>query len=714
MDADLALDLEVTPIALWLLQTRTDDFRQPEESHLDLAREAAQKKDVLAERLTGELRVLRDARTAAGFRALRRFWLPVIVGIVAGLAGVAALILAVNMVGETAQMVLLIVAAGCVVIVAASALGALLASSDARRRWAARRTTAEDLNEAFTDAVAELLREIILERTPVSKSWGSTFDSEFAPTLVGIGIRQAISSASYTELHQFVAEHPTSAIGIAGPRGVGKSTLMEKLIEQRRREAVGVRIPAPKRYEPGALIRLIHASVAQEILHPGAGLRSPVDPTRGRLQVLRRLATGFAFVAVVALIIFLWEIDSADRDSYGGSAGIRIGALTVLCIVAFGAWLGLLLRATWLTLWSLRRETILLPNSPNNTWRRAMKLANRELDYLRYTATSQSKSGTGVKLGLFNLTGEDQLSLAERQPTEADSVDRLRQFLRELTRVTEQRVVICVDELDKMDEPKDVVAVVNSIKDLFHVRGVHVLVSVSTDAMHSFAARGVLVRDVFDSAFDTVVEVRRLTSKESADLLARRATDFSFPAMYFCHAWSGGHPRDLIRAARGCVTYRAKERRPIALADVVDSVLLADVLAVLRATINKLTADVASAGLASDVVAFRDLVDEEAGPLHARIRGALQVTELPNNDGPVTEAGMLAAMLAPYLALAAQLSEFFSVARTPEQWRTDAVRDAVKLFAAAQVSLAGHPDEAKHAVDRARGTPAGVDTITAH
>jgi hypothetical protein len=220
--------------------------------------------------------------------------------------------------------------------------------------------------------------------------------------------------------------------------------------------------------------------------------------------------------------------------------------------------------------------------------------------------------------------------------------------------------------------------------------------------MHSFAARGVLVRDVFDSAFDTVVEVRRLSPAESADLLSRRATEFSFPAMYFCHAWSGGHPRDLIRAARSCVTYRARAGQPVPLGTVVDAVLLNDVLAVLRASTEKLHSDATTAKFVPDVLAFRDLLQEENAPLHSRIRSALQVADLPIIEGPATEASLMVQTITPYLQLAAIVSEFFSASRTPTQWKAAPVNQAVQQLATAQAAMSGHPAEAARAVQWAQ------------
>jgi hypothetical protein len=53
---------------------------------------------------------------------------------------------------------------------------------------------------------------------------------------------------------------------------------------------------------------------------------------------------------------------------------------------------------------------------------------------------------------------------------------------------------------------------VNGLKDLCHVTDTHFVVSVSEDALDSFALRGVPVRDVFDSSFDTVMRIRPFTA----------------------------------------------------------------------------------------------------------------------------------------------------------------------------------------------------------
>jgi hypothetical protein len=589
------------------------------------------------------------------------------------------------------------VAAIVVAIFVAQDLGQLARDRSAHRR------AMQQLEAAVEVQVAELLREIIKDRATQETIWGSTFDSVYAPTLVGVGVDNAVSSSTYDELVRFVEEHPTSAIGIAGPRGVGKSTLMEQLRTDPRLSPIGVRIPAPKRYEePGALVRLIHTNIATEVLGGEYRPRAATGRPNGILTAIRRAFAALLFLVAAMVLWTIWMVEDSKK-SYSESYGWRVGTLTVVCIALAGALIGILLRSIWRLLWQWREINTTGPQSSG----RAARRARRELDYLRYSSAVQAKSGVMWKTGILNISGEDQSTFTERQPTEADSVERLRQFLLDLTFLTRRPVVFCLDELDKIDKPDDVVSVINGIKDLFHLRQVHVLVSVSTDAMHSFAARGILVRDVFDSAFDMVVQVRRLSSEESIELLSRRATRFSVPAMLFCHTWAGGHPRDLIRAARACVTYRSRQQRSVTLAEVVDAVLLSDITDLLRAAVDRLSGNppgkvgAPPVDHVPQVLTFRDHLLDSTGPLYTRIQSGLRCVDLPDLATATGEASLLVRALRPYLELAARISEFFAEPRTPQQWQSDYVSKAVVALAEAQAALSLHPEESTRAVRRA-------------
>ena len=121
------------------------------------------------------------------------------------------------------------------------------------------------------------------------------------------------------------------------------------------------------------------------------------------------------------------------------------------------------------------------------------------------------------------------------------------------------RVTICIDELDKLESDDKAHLFLNEIKAIFGVQKVFYLVSVSENAISAFERRGLPFRDVFDSSFDTIVHVDYLTKDESKTLLKRRTTRIPEPFLCLCHCMSGGLPRDLIRACRDLLNTATEE-----------------------------------------------------------------------------------------------------------------------------------------------------------
>ena len=88
--------------------------------------------------------------------------------------------------------------------------------------------------------------------------------------------------------------------------------------------------------------------------------------------------------------------------------------------------------------------------------------------------------------------------------------------------------------------------------------------------MARFALRGLPMRDAFDSTFDTIVRMPRFELPDSRALLTRRVVAMPEVLVLFCHALSGGIPRDLIRFARQCLdNARAGDKTAIPTAIVV-------------------------------------------------------------------------------------------------------------------------------------------------
>jgi len=174
------------------------------------------------------------------------------------------------------------------------------------------------------------------------------------------------------------------------------------------------------------------------------------------------------------------------------------------------------------------------------------------------TAERTAGDNRKVSLSLNSVLGAERsqsVTLKARELGYADVVDRLGQVLSRLGSEQREggRVVVIIDELDKLPDVESLTNVINAIKDLLHTPRVHFLVSVSDEALASFELRGLQPRDAFDSSFDVIVEMARLTPDESVEFLESRIAAFPAPLARFCAVWAGGLPRDLIRAARGCI-----------------------------------------------------------------------------------------------------------------------------------------------------------------
>jgi KAP family P-loop domain len=380
--------------------------------------------------------------------------------------------------------------------------------------WRTSVKTAEGrLDQRLDIETPALIRQIMHEWDSDQRIWSSQFHSEVAPAMVELDMADTVSSATLKKLKQFIGTHHTSAIGIAGTRGSGKTTLMEQLRYDPELHSLSVRIPAPVYYNAHELLRLIHARLARAALgereRDQLGIRMAPSITR----LLRPLGKAAAVIAIAAILISLWVIEQEDLEWSSKDAGFRVGALSMLAICGLSVVGGLLASKAWK---ALRRRSELLAEPST-----VRALAMRQLDFLHWSIETQQTAKVGLDLEKFTAERESQLSRRERDVTHAESVDLLRDFLHDLARLSSRRLIlVCIDELDKISNPKHSVNMINGIKDLFHIPGVHFVVSVSTDAMHRFAARGVPLRDVFDSSFDVIMSMRRLSLRESRLLVS--------------------------------------------------------------------------------------------------------------------------------------------------------------------------------------------------
>ncbi|WP_143517493.1 P-loop NTPase fold protein [Pseudonocardia sp. MH-G8] len=173
----------------------------------------------------------------------------------------------------------------------------------------------------------------------------------------------------------------------------------------------------------------------------------------------------------------------------------------------------------------------------------------REIRYQQtYTATTSGRIASGGGgLVTVEVGAQKQASAARLSWSLPETIGELRKFLAELGRG--RRVIVGIDELDKISSSAQAVEFIDSIKVLFNIPGVFFMVSVSTEAMISFERRGIPFRDAFNSAFDDMYRLPYLGQRQTILLLRERVIDIPFSFGAVCHSAAGGLPRESIRYA---------------------------------------------------------------------------------------------------------------------------------------------------------------------
>jgi hypothetical protein len=405
-------------------------------------------------------------------------------------------------------------------------------------------TDAEKSYRQERGAALERLRESVVEpylRQMISEDQPS-FETTLAVARPG-GLSQSfdplyeIPTSATRRLRALIDAMPGGSVGVAGPRGVGKSTVLGSLCERARPEP-GLRllVSAPVEYSPREFLLHLYAQVCREALtwHIDGG--EPPDPIDSVLSA------------------------RSDVVSYVVSGLIGGGALLIFAVTALGyalnngQILAVILAAAAVALtaqtWSRRPDRKRAPGSPS-----IEAVARDRINEIEYQQSISGEWSGAIKVPAGLDSTLKRSSGFVRQPKNLpEIVDSLRQFLRMIATAhggdPDSRLIIGIDELDKIENEGRAQQFLNDIKSIFGVSGWHFLVSVSEDAMASFERRGLPFRDAFDSAFDEIVSIDYLTFQECSDLLSRRTTEIPVPFKGLTFCLSGGLPRDLIRAAR--------------------------------------------------------------------------------------------------------------------------------------------------------------------
>jgi hypothetical protein len=522
-----------------------------------------------------------------------------------------------------------------------------------------------DWNHVFRQRVLEpFLREQInlVTNTPQYERF---FHVTSVPSLSDLSGREQIVATSPAErLTKVTSAMTTGSIAISGPRGVGKTTLLRGFCDSRfavpDAPELRLMVSAPVVYDVRDFVVHLYKQLCIAVT-TGPG-RAPEHRSR-RSRLYAALATT-SFIAGLALLASL-VIEHSSRAQLAQAIYLLVGgvlailggmsavrpylvrvrgarplagrphrALVTLLSLAFTV-SGIILIA-----WTLaeRPRRVALPSTQSLIVMAAsLLIANgvilfslwvrpnvrervapfedearqnlRQIQFLQTFTTGHS--GTLTVPGGAQLGRTVSKQLAEQRLSFPEIVDQYREFASKTGRWWRElhggvgRLVVGIDEIDKIHDAVSAERFINEVRAIFGTPNCLYLVSVSDEALIGFQQRSPALRAAFDSAFDEMIRVDRLSLADVGELLRRRVAGISDPFIALCYVLSGGLPRDALRTARALVEVRSGQRGEIG--DMAKALVTRELSLIKQTLLRGITGEDKASGSQNLV---KDLVDE--------------------------------------------------------------------------------------------------------
>jgi KAP-like P-loop domain-containing protein len=363
----------------------------------------------------------------------------------------------------------------------------------------------------------------------------SAREPEPASLLAPFSVDLFVKHSGWVGLSQILKSRGGS-YGLSGPRGAGKTWVMECAIEQaNEKDGLGVWFPSPSEYEPVAFLAALSDVVAAEfeaVYDERTG--RPTKAARSRFLIRYAAGAALAYLALVLLA----------TTNAGGSELVLPAFITAPNFVLL-----LLASAGLYIAWSAFRRRREDREGLGRVRDRAEEL-RRQVRFT-VTTTESDEIDVGGKHGGLGamLKRARERRLVERPATLSSLVHNFRAFVRLIAKEMDGTVVIAIDELDKMSDAARVAQLLRDIKGIFEIPGVCFLVSLSDEAAQAFDLGAVRARDEFNSSFYTVISMPPFTPAEGLELLRLRNRAFDADRGLAIGVLTAGIGRELVRVA---------------------------------------------------------------------------------------------------------------------------------------------------------------------
>lgn len=343
--------------------------------------------------------------------------------------------------------------------------------------------------------------------------------------------------------------------GLYGPRGSGKSWLMQMAIEEvETRGGLGLWFPCPSEYDANDFLSALSDNLASAVQQRFSRIRT--------MNAALKAARNFA-AAIAAFLIILGLVLYGVHNIVATSKTTAHDLIPLTAI--FPPWVWIVATVTaFLTVLLSAASIIMNVSAKARLIREATSLRERIrfTESLRLGADLDLKAGKGLAA---SLTRSRERTLSERRTSVASLVFDFRSLAIHIVGGLRKPLLVCIDELDKIHNSEEVRSLLRNIKGIFEIRKTYFLVSISEEAAASLHI-GILQsggRNELNSSFYSTIGLAPLEPTEADELLRRRGLEHTPRLGRALCVFAGGNRRELVRMADACATYSQQRQAPL-------------------------------------------------------------------------------------------------------------------------------------------------------
>jgi hypothetical protein len=372
---------------------------------------------------------------------------------------------------------------------------------------------------------------------PLTEDRGGSFPGDQATNVAGATLYSAYESSLFvrnpvsTRICAIVETNRGGNYGLCGPRGAGKSWLMQAATDKAEEEGgVGLWFPSPSEYDALSFLAAISEVFAQRYIDYYIEQSPYATETRRRQWQMLQIVAGVAFYVGCGILTF-------------GLTGFHLPHISTVTFVGFfTAFASILV----LPVVFFRRRQL---KPKDQLYEKAMEF-QRQARFTAAMTDSAQVSGGLSRSGLSAAFQRNRSSAyTERPATVSSLIHDFRKFSESVAKTLEAPVVVAIDELDKMSSSEKVSELLKGVKGIFDVPGVHYFVSISDEAARRLDLGGIAERNEFNSSFYQVFRLPPLNLVDASLILRLRGAQLDERSVAVVTVLSGGVPRDVIRLA---------------------------------------------------------------------------------------------------------------------------------------------------------------------